>query len=375
MKILFTGGGTGGHFYPIIAVAEAIQDIVKEQKIIEPEYYYMASIPYDPRALFDNNIKFVKVIAGKRRNYFSIMNFFDLFKTAFGMVGAIFKIFNIYPDIVFSKGGFDAFPVVFAANIFKIPVVIHESDTVPGRVNIWASKYAKRIAISWPEASKYFDKEKIALTGNPIRKGIIEPLQAGAYEYLKLDPAIPTILIIGGSQGAKMINDTVLSALPNLIQKYQIIHQTGIKNFEEVKLISETILKDSEFISRYKPFPYLNDLAIRMSAGISAIVVSRAGSAMFEFASWGVPAIIIPIPKEISRDQLTNAFAYNRTGAGIVIEEQNLTPNILYSEIDRLINNKDELINMAKCAKIFAKKDASLKIAKAILDIALVHEK
>ncbi len=374
MKILFTGGGTGGHFYPIIAVAEAIQDMVKDQKIIQPEYYYMASTPFDPRVLFDNNIKFIKVSTGKRRNYFSILNFLDVFKTGFGLISASIKVFSIYPDVVFSKGGFDAFPAIFAANLFGIPVVIHDSDTVPGRVSLWAARHAKRIAISWQEASKYFPADKVALTGNPIRKGIIEPLKSGAHEYLNLDQKIPTILIVGGSQGARMINDTVLQALPRLIEKYQIIHQTGSKNINEIKLVADTILKGNKYKDRYKPFPYLNDLATRMSAGIASIIISRAGSSVFEFAAWGIPSIVIPIPKEISRDQITNAFAYARTGACLVIEEQNLTPNILYSEIDRLLSNRVELENMAKAAREFGKKDAASKIAKAILDIALTHE-
>jgi len=375
MKILFTGGGTGGHFYPIIAVAEALQDIVKDQKIIEPELYYMASTPFEPRTLFENGIKFVKVTSGKRRNYFSILNFLDLFKTAFGVVRGLIQVFKIYPDIIFSKGGFDAFPAVFAAKFFKIPLVIHESDTIPGRVNLWAAKYAQRIAVSWPEASQYFPKDKVAYTGNPIRKGVLDSLKNGAHEYLKLDQSIPTILIIGGSQGARMINDSVISILPRLIEKFQIIHQTGAKNFDEIKLVTETSLNALPNKDRYKPFPYLNDLAMKMAAGASVLAVSRAGSSIFEFASWGLPTIIIPIPKEVSRDQFSNAFAYARTGSCVVIEEHNLSSSVLYSEIERLVDNRAELEKMSENARNFAKRDASMKIAKAILDIAIEHEK
>jgi UDP-N-acetylglucosamine--N-acetylmuramyl-(pentapeptide) pyrophosphoryl-undecaprenol N-acetylglucosamine transferase len=133
MKILFTGGGTGGHFYPIIAVAEAIEDKVAEKQLLKPSLYYMAPTRYNPRALFDNEIEFVYMPAGKIRRYFSFLNFTDLFKTAAGIVIAIFKMYSIYPDIVFGKGGYGSFPALFAAKILRIPVVIHESDSSPGQ--------------------------------------------------------------------------------------------------------------------------------------------------------------------------------------------------------------------------------------------------
>ncbi|HPN89357.1 MAG TPA: glycosyltransferase, partial [Candidatus Paceibacterota bacterium] len=156
MKILFTGGGTGGHFYPVIAVAEEVKRICTEQKIVAPELYFMSDKPYNERALSDNGLKFVPVQAGKIRRYFSLMNFFDVFKTIFGSIRAIFTLFSIYPDVVFGKGGYASFPGLLAARLLRIPVVIHESDSHPGRVTLWAGKFAKRIAVSYPEAAKYF---------------------------------------------------------------------------------------------------------------------------------------------------------------------------------------------------------------------------
>ena len=158
MKILFTGGGTGGHFYPIIAVAEAISERVTEKKILPPKLYYMASNKYNPRVLFDHEIEFVQVPAGKIRRYFSLLNLTDLFKTAYGCLRALSKMFSIYPDVVFSKGGFDSFPALVAARFLRIPVVIHESDSEPGRVNAWAGKFAKKIAVSYPDAAKFFPR-------------------------------------------------------------------------------------------------------------------------------------------------------------------------------------------------------------------------
>ncbi len=374
MKILFTGGGTGGHFYPIIAIAQALYESAKSNKVLPPHLYFMAPSQYNPRALFDNDIEFVQVPAGKIRRYFSLLNFTDLFKTLYGVIIATIKMYEIYPDVVVGKGGYASFPPLLAARILRIPVIIHESDSSPGRVNAWAGKFAQRIAVSYPEAGKYFKKEKVAFTGNPIRKEIINPLSNGAKEFLKLEENTPTIFIIGGSQGAQNINDTVIESLPELVERYQVIHQTGRKNFEIVTKTAEIVLKDSKHSHRYHPYDYLNDLSLRMAAGASDLVVSRAGSAIFEIASWGLPSIIIPLPQNISHDQVNNAFSYAHSGACIVMEEQNLSSHIFISEIDRIINNQTIKDKMKQGAKQFSHIDAADKIANVILETALSHE-
>lgn len=374
MKILFTGGGTGGHFYPIIAVAEAVNKIVKERKLLPPGLYYMADRAYDSRALFDNGITFVSTPAGKLRRYFSLLNVLDIFKTAAGIIKSLWKVFRIYPDVIFGKGGYASFPALVAGRIFKIPVVIHESDSIPGKVNLWAGKFAEDIAVSYPEAARYFPAGKTAYTGNPLRQEILKPDVAGAYEFLKLEKGIPTIFILGGSLGSQIINESVLEVLPQLVERYQIIHQTGKANFSDVSKTAEVILTKSAHKDRYKPFDYLNDLGMKMSAGVATVVVSRAGSTIFEIAAWGLPSIIIPIGEEVSHDQMKNAFNYVRSGAAIVIEEVNLTPHIMLSEIDRLVGDEARLSKMREATKTFARTDAADVIALKLLEIGLSHE-
>ena len=377
MKILFTGGGTGGHFYPIIAVVQSLREEAKARKILMPSLYYMAPTKYNPRALFDNELEFIYVPAGKMRRYFSLLNISDIFKTISGCMAAILKMYSIMPDVVFGKGGYASFPALFAARFLGIPVVIHESDSQPGRVSAWAAKFAKKIAISYESAGKYFktDKNKIAFTGNPIRPEIAQPLVNGAHEFLQLEQNTPTILVLGGSQGSQAINDVIIEALPDLLNRYQIIHQTGKNNLKEIKITSTMILKDHPYSYRYHPFDYLNELALRMSAGAADIVVSRAGSTIFEIASWGKPSIIIPLPNSISHDQTANAFAYAQTGAAAVIEENNMTSHVLIEEIDRIYDNQSIKRVMSQKAKDFARPESAKLIADAILDIALSHEK
>lgn len=375
MKILFTGWGSGGHFYPIIAVAEAMQDVVRERKLLEPNLYYAAPDPYNRELLLAHNITFLPSAAGKIRNYFSIRNFFDLFKTAWGVVRSTVRIFFLYPDVVFATGGYGSFPTLLAARFFRIPVVIYATDAEPSRVNRWAGKFAVKVAVSFQEAAEFFPADKVAYTGNPLRKSVLLPAREGAHAFLKLNPELPVILVWGGSQGAQALNEVVLNALPELLQKYQIIHQTGDANIADMTSRVKVVVTDPALRERYKPYGYLNDLAVRMSAGVAALVISRAGAgSIFEMAAWGLPSILVPIPEPISHDQTKNAFSYARGGAAVVIQQNNLTPKLLVSEVNRIFDNKDISRTMSAAARDFGRPDAAHTIATALLDIALSHE-
>lgn len=377
MKVVLTGGGTGGHFYPLIAVAEEIYRICEERHIIEPQLYYIGPDAYDSQALTEHNITFIQSPAGKLRRYPSLLNVFDMLKTFIGVIKSIFQLYSLYPDVVFCKGGYAAFPTVVAARILTIPVIIHESDASVGRTNKYASKFAKYIGISYPgtEDQMQAPREKIALVGNPIRKDVMFPAKEGMHTFLELSPEIPTILILGGSSGAQTINNTVLDALSILLPKYQVVHQTGVAHLEEVRGIAHVMLNNSEYSQRYKTYGFLNALAMKMSAGAASLVVSRAGTGgIFEIAQWGLPSIIVPIPEEISHDQTKNAFAYMRAGACTVIEQKNLTSHILASEIDRIMETKEIRDTMARSARAFARPDAAKKMAQVILGTVLEHE-
>ena len=378
MKIVFTGGGTGGHFYPIISVAEEIHAIVDEEKLLPPELYYIGPTVLDYDALADQNIQWKQSAAGKVRRYLSINNVFDAVKTGIGIVQATFQLFFLYPDVVFSKGGYASFPTTVAARLLNIPVIIHESDAHPGRANTVAAKWAKAVAISFPGVRQYFTgiaDSKFALVGNPIRRVLFRPVREGAHTYLNLKEDVPTILIMGGSQGAQAINSVVLDALPDLLNKYQIIHQTGKDNIEHVTAIAKVILKDHPHADRYRSFGFLNTLAMRMSAGIANIIIARAGAgSIFETAAWGLPSIMIPLPEEVSHDQTKNAFAYARDGAATVLKQANLSKNILLAELERIMDNPEVQAEMTEAAHAFAKPDAAKKIARMLVNTALKHE-
>jgi UDP-N-acetylglucosamine--N-acetylmuramyl-(pentapeptide) pyrophosphoryl-undecaprenol N-acetylglucosamine transferase len=231
--------------------------------------------------------------------------------------------------------------------------------------------------VSYPDAGQYFKAEKTAWTGNPLRREILDTTidVATSRQEFKLEEGIPTVLVLGGSQGAQAINDALLDTLPLLLDKYQVVHQAGPKNYEKVKNQSEVTLERSEHKSRYHPYPYLNEDMMKKAYGVADLIISRAGSTIFEIANWGTPSIIIPIPERISHDQRTNAYNYKKTGGCSVIEEENLRPEIISAEVNRIMDHEEVRQQMKEGAKQFARKDAARVIADALLDIAITHEK
>lgn len=378
MTIAFTGGGTGGHFYPIIAIAEALQDLVREERLIAPKLYYLAPNMFDEKALFENGITYIRIPAGKSRRYFSLLNFTDLFVSCAGLIKAILTLYRIYPDVVVSKGGYGSVPTVTAARLLRIPIIIHESDAKPGRANLYAAKFAKKIAISFESSAEYFPKDSqnnIARTGIPVRKALMRVETEGARQYLGLEADVPTILILGGSQGAVKINEVVLSCLPELVSIANIIHQTGQANFKNVTTVAQVILAKHPHENRYHPVNYLDQTSLQRAAGVMDLVISRAGAnAIAEIGLWKKPAIIIPIPESVSHDQKSNAYAYAETGAAVVLEEQNLTPHLLVSEAHRIMGDPTLAKRMGEAAAGFTDPDAARILAREVLAIALSHE-
>lgn len=378
MKIAFAGGGSGGHFYPIIAIAEALQDLVREEHLIAPTLYYLGPNQFDARALFENGIAYLYIPAGKMRRYASLQNVTDAFVTLLGVFSALITLFRIYPDVVVSKGGYTSVPVVIAARLLRIPVIIHESDAKPGRANLLAAKFARKIAISFESAAAYFPKEaqsKIARTGIPIRKALMRVESEGARQYLGLEAGVPTVLVLGGSQGAMRINEAILSALPDLVAIANVIHQTGRAHLKSVEAVGKVAVGTNPDAARYHPVDYLDQVSMQRAASVADVIVSRAGAnSIAEIGLWKKPAILIPIPESVSHDQRTNAYAYAQRGAAVVLEEENLTPHLLVAEIKRILDDPALAKKMAAASEGFTDPDAARILAREVLTIALPHE-
>jgi UDP-N-acetylglucosamine--N-acetylmuramyl-(pentapeptide) pyrophosphoryl-undecaprenol N-acetylglucosamine transferase len=367
MKIVLTGAG-GGHFYPLIAVAERLRKEAFIQNIKQPELYFFSDKPYDDEALFELGCSFVETPAGKLRLYPSFDNFLDIIKTVKGCFTAIVKLYSIYPDVVFAKGGYASFPTLFAARILSIPVVVHESDTVPGRTTKWAGKFAVRVALSYEEAAAEYPRDTVALTGQPIRDKILPP-STFRREYAKKER--PVVMVFGGSQGSQIINTSILGILPELLNTYDIVHQTGTGNIEEIKNVTNILLKDHPYRDRYFAEGFID---VGVFYPKVDLVITRAGSSMFEMVVWQLPMVVIPIPESISRDQRSNAYSMASHGFAIVLEENNLGPNILISAISRILDSAETYEDMIKNSKyVDNSKTAATVIAQEIIRIGLSH--
>jgi UDP-N-acetylglucosamine--N-acetylmuramyl-(pentapeptide) pyrophosphoryl-undecaprenol N-acetylglucosamine transferase len=366
MKIVFTGGGTAGHIFPIVAIIRELRKILPEAEL----FYYGPKDEFSKEIFSKENIKVKKIISGKIRRYINLKSLFDnlidvLFKIPFGTIQAFFSLFFLNPDLIFSKGGYGSFPVTLAGWLLGTPIFLHESDAEPGMANRILAKFSLKVFTSFPDTS-YFSPQKIILVGNPIRNEVLGGSKTEGTNYLKLKGGRKVILILGGSQGAQKINDNILEILPTILKEFELIHQSGQNNFKQVKAESEVVTTKEER-EYYHLFPFLNEKELKMAYGACDLVVSRAGaSTIFEIAAVGKPSILIPLSLAAQNHQLKNAYSFAANGASVVLEEENFTPRFFLEKLRKIFSDPEELKKMAKAAKKFSKPEAAKKIASYI---------
>lgn len=367
-RILFATGGSGGHIFPVVAVANAVVDTATQLgKEVEMEIIGSSNFFGD---FADLNIPIRKTWEAKYRRYFSLMNLVDALKLPGIFFQSLFYVWLFMPDAVFAKGGYASYMPALAARLFFIPVYIHESDSVPGRANLKLAKRANKIFISFESSANYFDQAKIQLVGDPIRTELLGGDRNQALANFKLAVDKPVILIIGGSQGAQKINDIVRESLVELISKFQVIHQSGAGNYKAFDDSIQQIIKDGtesygkNIQDNYRLYPFLSNQELAQVYAACDVIVSRAGSgALFEIAALAKPAVIIPITDSAGDHQMNNAIEFAKFG-GVLLEEQNLTPQVFIKIIEDTYNRR---IEIADKIKLFAKPDAAQQIAQELL--------
>ncbi len=373
MKILFTGGGTGGHIFPIIAIAREIRKMSQSQNI---RLFYIG--PRDDFAsilLSQEGIGVKTIWAGKIRRYLTptsfIQNLFDvLVKIPIGIIQSFVYIFLLAPDLILSKGGFGSVPPVLTGWILQTPIFLHESDVAPGAANRFLNRFASKIFASFPQ-TEYFKPSKMIAVGNPIRREMLQESKAVAQELFKLTGEKSVILFLGGSQGAQRINDEILEVLPELLTEFEVIHQTGIKNFKQIRAEARVVIsKDLE--KYYHPFPFFKEQELEKAYRLADLVVSRAGSgSIFEIAAFGKPSILVPLPEAAQDHQFKNAYNYAKNGACHVLEEENFTSHFFLERLKFLFSHPQELNKMSQAAQAFAKPEAATTLAKYIIEYLL----
>ena len=354
MKIVVSGGGTGGHIYPALAL---IREIQKENK--DAEFLYIGTINgLESKIVPRENIAFKSIHITGFKRMLSLENVKTVFRFLKVVNDSKRILKEFMPDIVIGTGGYVCGPVVYAAHRLRVPTIIHEQNSVPGLTNKFLSRYVNKIAICFEEAKAYFPSDKIVFTGNPRasevigKDGIKGRLSAG------LSATKPAVLIFGGSRGARPINEAVVKAFAELAEKpYQILYITGDVHFEDVKKEVELVGSPNNVVIK----PFIHNMP-EVLAGID-LVVSRAGATtLAEITSLGIPSILVPSPYVTNNHQEKNARSLSDYGAAELLLEKDLNNKSLVAHIDRILLNNDNLQDMRLKAKKMGVPDAAKRL-------------
>lgn len=317
-KIVLTGGGTAGHVTPNIALLPALREA-------DFDIHYIGSYDgIEKRLIEDFEIPYYGISTGKFRRYFDVKNFTDPVRVLKGYAEARKILKQIAPDVVFSKGGFVSVPVVRAAHSLNIPCIIHESDMTPGLANKLCIPVAQKVCCNFPETLQMIPEEKAVLTGSPIRAELSRGNRIAALDMCGFTANKPVIMVIGGSLGAASVNKAIRSALPKLLEDFQVIHLCGKEKVDNLLLN----------VPGYKQFEYVK-AELKDLFSLADVVVSRAGAnAICELLALKKPNILIPLSAKSSRgDQILNARSFESQGFSLVIDDDDLADSVLVEKI------------------------------------------
>ncbi len=322
-KIFFTGGGTAGHVTPNIAL---ISELARDFEI----GYVGESSSVEEKLISSISVPFFRIKSGKLRRYFSLKNILDPFKVIIGFFQSLRLCVREKPDLVFSKGGYVAVPLVLAARVLKIPIIAHESDLTPGLANRFTFPFCSKICLTFPPSGGELRDNRVVLTGTPLRRTLVEADAKKGLRLLEFDINLPILLVFGGSKGARFLNELIFRLRDKLLESFNVVHITGEGNSSREREKKGYIQK--EFL--------LHDFGNVLAA--ASVVVSRAGAnSIYELLALRKPHLLVPLPKTSSRgDQIENAKKFHELGYSRFIEEDLLTDDIFIQEVKKLMDNK-----------------------------------
>lgn len=348
-KIVLTGGGTAGHVTPNIALLPLLQ-----KNNFEVHYIGTRS-GIEDRLIAKEGVPFHAICAGKLRRYFDLRNFTDLFRITAGFFQALLLIHRLKPAIVFSKGGFVAVPVVWAAWLHKIPVVIHESDITPGLANQLSLPFAQKICYSFPESAKHLSKKKAVHTGLPIRKSLFGGNATEGKSLCEFTDDKTVLMIMGGSQGSIKLNTAVHESLDQLLQEFNIIHICGKGNRIKNK-------------PGYCQFEYATDELPHLFAATDIFIGRSGATTLFELLALKKPSLLIPLPAGASRgDQILNAHSFEQLGIGTVLPQKDLSADSLYEGVKKVYAKRASMMEAILKSAI---PDGAKAVTEVIMSIA-----
>jgi UDP-N-acetylglucosamine--N-acetylmuramyl-(pentapeptide) pyrophosphoryl-undecaprenol N-acetylglucosamine transferase len=359
IKILMTGGGTGGPVTPLLAVIDTLRKSSNKY-----EFLWIGTSYGPERDMVEQKrIVYYQIASGKWRRYFSIKNIFDIFNIIIGFFQSIIILFSQKPDLVMSAGGFVSVPTVWAAWLLQTPVFIHQQDLVPGLANKIMAPFASVISVTFEKSLSDYG-QKAVWTGNPVREEFKDMLgdanKNKAYELFGLNPNLPVILVVGGGTGSLALNMLVTQSLPYLAKHVQLIHVTGAKKSS----ISPLKWVDSENSASYKKFEYLDAQKMSFAVQVADVVVSRCGMGFLtELSYLSKASILIPLPDS---QQVINGDFFRENEAAIVLDQNSLDSDEFIRQIRNVLHDEDLRHKIQSNINSIIKKNAALSIVELI---------
>jgi UDP-N-acetylglucosamine--N-acetylmuramyl-(pentapeptide) pyrophosphoryl-undecaprenol N-acetylglucosamine transferase len=375
MRILVSGGGTGGHIYPALAVARALQERYGAELLYLGDENGLETRIVPQSGL---NLRFATITAGKLRRYLSAGTLTDLGRVPVGMAQALRSVGGFRPDAAFTSGGYVSVPAGVAARVFGAPLLMHQQDVSPNLANRLLTPVATRISVSFPPSVAYFPKRKTTLAGNPVRGPILAAAgadPAAIKARFGLDPSLPLLLVTGGSQGARHLNQVVTAALPYILPGCQVLHVSGQLTYEETKAQAQAQLAadptGGRMAARYQLHAYLDE-PMPYALAASDVVLCRSGAAtLAELAALGKPGLLVPLPPGFSGSpQQVNAEMFVRAGAATMLLDKDLAVDSLRGLLLPLLAEPRRLAAMGAAARTLARPNAAVELADAVAALA-----
>ncbi len=361
MKIVVSGGGTGGHIYPALALIKEIRKLnpsaeflyIGTEKGLESNIVTREGIPF----------KTIHITGFKRK--LSFENIKTITRFLKGVQDSKKFIKEFKPDVVIGTGGYVCGPVVYAASKLHIPTIIHEQNSIPGLTNKFLSRYVDKVAICFEEAGQFFPKEKVILTGNPRASEVIDKDGSKGRESVGLNSSQKSVLLVGGSRGAKPLNDAFLSALSEVKEKnYQFLYVTGEVHYDNVLNRVKAVGNPDNVIIR----PFIHNMP-DVLAGVDLVVARAGATTLAELTALGLPSILVPSPYVTNNHQEKNARSLSDKGAAILRLERDLTGSQLIKDIDSILLNPLKLEEMKKASSEIGIPDAASRLYNVMNDL------
>src|SRR5579863_992590 len=371
MRVLVSGGGTGGHIYPALAIATQLRSEYQAEILFlgSDDGLEKEIVPAAGFAL-------ATVKAGKLRRYISLQTITGMLRVPLGMFQAISIVRKFRPDVAFTSGGYVAVPAALATRLNGVPLMMHQQDVPPNLSNRLAAPLATRISVAFADSLPYFPARNTLLLGNPVRQAMLDvraTTPQAAREQLGFEAGTPLLLVTGGSQGARHLNQVVCQALPRLLTYCQVLQISGKDLYNETRTQADSLLagSDEALKQRYRLVAYL-DAEMPLAVQAADLVLCRSGaSTLTELAILGKASILVPLPPAVGGSaQEKNAAMFGRKQAAMVISNDDLRADVLEERVQVLLSSPEQLAALAQAASAFAKPEATLEISRELVKIA-----